>query len=49
MEDGDTEKYHPSRVLQDFALLSQKRGNIRCIFCRYIIKQQNSYRRGFDS
>ena len=34
MEDGDTEKYHSSRVLQDFVLLSQKRGNIRCIFCR---------------
>ena len=31
MEDGDTEKYHPSRVIQDFEFLSQKRGCIRCI------------------
>ena len=32
MEHGDTEKYHPSRVLQDFVFLSRKRGCIRCIF-----------------
>ena len=31
MEDGDTEKYHPSRVIQDFVFLSRKRGCIRCI------------------
>ena len=31
MEDGDTEKYHPSRVIQDFVFLSWKRGCIRCI------------------
>ena len=31
MEDGDTEKYHASRVIQDFVLLSWKRGCIRCI------------------
>ena len=31
MEDGDTEKYHPSRVIQDFVFLSQIRGCIRCI------------------
>ena len=37
MEDGDTEKYHPSRVIQDFVFLSLKRCCIRCIFCRYII------------
>ena len=24
MEDGDTEKYHPSRVIQDFVFLSRK-------------------------
>ena len=28
MEDGDTEKYHPSRVIQDFVFLSRKRGCI---------------------
>ena len=31
MEDGDTEKYHPSRVIQGFVFLSRKRGCIRCI------------------
>ena len=25
------EKYHPSRVIQDFVFLSRKRGCIRCI------------------
>ena len=30
-EDGDTEKYHHSRVIQDFVFLSRKRGCIRCI------------------
>ena len=38
MEDGDTEKYHPSRVIQDFVFLSLKSGCIRCILFRYIIK-----------
>ena len=31
MEDGDTEKYHPSSVIQDFVFLSRKSGCIRCI------------------
>ena len=31
MEDGDTEKYHPSRVIQDFVFLSRNSGCIRCI------------------
>ena len=31
MEDGDTEKYHPSRVIQDFVFLSRKRCFIRFI------------------
>ena len=31
MEDGDTEKYHPRRVIQDFVFLSRKSGCIRCI------------------
>ena len=31
MDDGDTEKHHPSRVIHDFVFLSQKRGCIRCI------------------
>ena len=31
MEDGDTEKYYPSRVIQDFVFLSRKSGCIRCI------------------
>ena len=34
MEDGDTEKYHPSRVIQYFVFLSRKRGCIRCISLR---------------
>ena len=31
MEDGDTKKYHPSRVIQYFVFLSRKRCCIRCI------------------
>ena len=31
MEDGDTKKYHPSKVIQDFVFLSRKRDCIRCI------------------
>ena len=31
MEDGDTEKYHLSRVIQDFVFSSRKWGCIRCI------------------
>ena len=31
MEDGDTEKYPPSRVIQDIVYLSPKRGCINCI------------------
>ena len=31
MEDCVTEKYHPSRVIQNFVFLSRKRGCIRCI------------------
>ena len=31
MEDGDTEKYHASSVLQDFVFLSRRGGCIRCI------------------
>ena len=31
MEGGDREKYRPSRVIQDFVLLSRKMGCIRCI------------------
>ena len=36
MEDGDTEKYHPSRVIQDFVFSSRK-GVVSGVFlCRYI-------------
>ena len=31
MEDGDTEKYHPSSVIQDFVFSSRKSSCIRCI------------------
>ena len=31
MEDSDKEKYHPSRVIQDFVFLNRKRGCIRFI------------------
>ena len=31
MEDGDTKKYHPSRVIQGFVFLSRKMGCIWCI------------------
>ena len=37
MEDGDTEKYHASSVIQDFVFLSHK-GVVSGVFlCRYII------------
>ena len=31
MEDGDTEKYHLSSVIQDFVFSSRKSSCIRCI------------------
>ena len=31
MEDGGTEKYHVSSMIQDFVFLSRKKGCIRCI------------------
>ena len=31
MKDGDKEKYHASRVIQDFVFSSRKGGCIRCI------------------
>ena len=31
MEDGDTEKYHSSSVIQDFVFSSRKSSCIRCI------------------
>ena len=31
MVDGDTEKYHPSSVIQDFVFSSRKSSCIRCI------------------
>ena len=38
MEDGDTEKYHPSRVIQDFVFLSRKVVVSGVFLCRYVIK-----------
>ena len=32
MEDGDTEKCHPSRVIQDFVFLSRKKGLYQVYF-----------------
>ena len=40
MEDGDTEKYHPNRVIQDFVFLSPKRCCIRCISLQVYNKLQ---------
>ena len=40
MEDGDMEKYHPSRVIQDFVFLSRKGGCIRCISLQVYNKDQ---------
>ena len=31
MENGDTQKYHASSVIQDFVFSSRKGGCIRCI------------------
>ena len=31
MEDGDTEKYHVSSLIQDFVFASRKMGCIRCV------------------
>ena len=38
MEDGDTEKYHPSSVIQDFVFSSRKVVVSDVFLCRYIIK-----------
>ena len=38
MEDGDTEKYQHSRVIQDFVFLSRKRDCIRCISLQVYIE-----------
>ena len=45
MEDGDTEKYHPSRVIQDFVFLSLKMGCIRCISLKVYNKEEYHVRR----
>ena len=37
MEDGDTEKYHPRRVIQDFVFLVRKVVVSGVFLCRYII------------
>ena len=37
MEDGDTEKYHASRVIQDFVFSSRKGCCISVFICKYII------------
>ena len=37
MEDGDTENYHVSSVIQNFVFLCRKVGSIKGYFCRYII------------
>ena len=39
MEDGDTEIYHVSSLIQDFVFSSRKMGCIGCIQHRYIIKE----------
>ena len=37
MEDGDTEKYHPSSVIQDFVFRVKKVVVSDVFHCRYII------------
>ena len=32
MEDGDTEKYHPSRVIQDFVFFESEKGLYQVYF-----------------
>ena len=39
MEDGDTENYHVSSVIQNFVFLCRKVGSIKGYFCRYIINK----------
>ena len=47
MEDGDTEKYHASSLIQDFVSSSRKMGCIRCISSqvynnkKYCLKHHN--------
>ena len=41
MEDGDTEKYHPSSVIQDFVFLSRKSSCIRCISLQVYNKRKS--------
>ena len=43
MEDGDTEKYHPSSVIQDFVFSSRKSSCIRCISLQVYNKSLKLY------
>ena len=43
MEDGDTEKCHASRVIQEFVFLSRKRGCIRCVSLQVYDKLKYQY------
>ena len=38
MDDGDTENYHVSSLIQDFVFSSQKKGLSGVFHCRYTIK-----------
>ena len=46
MEDGDTEKYHATSVIQDFVFLSWKGGCIRCISLQ--VYNENPYHNPCD-
>ena len=47
MEDGDTEKYHPSRVIQDFVFSSRKSGCFSCISLQVYNKRGYFFRGSF--
>ena len=46
MENGDTEKYHPSSVIQDFVFSSRKSSCIRCIslqvYNKFVYQTENN-------
>ena len=42
MEDGDTEKYHVSSLIQDFVFSSRKMGCTKCISMQVYNKTSNN-------
>ena len=48
MEDGDTEKYNVSRLIQDVVLCSRKMGLYQVFHRRYIMKSSTTPEPGYQ-